>query len=88
MEKTVSLALKIVKMEAIESDHMEAQSKRDTFERISARFSAQSETGKKARTAFKEWTDNVIALRKQLAQAIFNTYGKGVDGAGNIIWKD
>ena len=88
MDVTTSLAMRIVKMEVIEAEHSEAQARRESLERITAKFSSNTGAGKKAREGFREWTDKLIMFRKQLAQAIFDTYGKGIDANGKIVWRD
>ena len=72
----------------LELEYRLAMCKRESAENISAKFSADHDIGKKARERFRLFTDEVINLRKRLAQQVFKVYGTGVDDKGNIIWRD
>jgi hypothetical protein len=87
MDDTEKRATNIRRLEEIENDHAHIKCKRDTAERLAARFEPGGELHRKATERFADNTMWLRASRRQLAQQIFDTYAVGVDKNGQIIWE-
>jgi hypothetical protein len=76
------------RIERIELEYREAMSRRESAENLAARFSPGSDVRERWTRSFAIRTEQVVKLRKELAQATLDAYGVGLDREGNIMWSE